>query len=257
VRFALLGSGSEGNGLVVEAGATRLMLDCGFGVRDTVARLERIGVDPAGLAGIVVTHEHSDHADGVFPLARRFGLPVWMTWGTFSAIRWTEPDAGRQVEIRLVDPDSSFAAGDLEVRPLTVPHDAREPVQYVFGDGARRLGVLTDTGSPTAHIQASLSGCEALVLECNHDLDMLMGGEYPASLKARIAGRWGHLDNAVSASILSALDRSRLKHVVAAHLSRKNNTPALARAALAGVLGCAPDWIAVATQEEGLPWREV
>jgi phosphoribosyl 1,2-cyclic phosphodiesterase len=257
VRFALLGSGSEGNGLVVEAGATRLMLDCGFGLRDTVARLERIGVDPAGLAGIVVTHEHSDHADGVLPLARRFGLPVWMTWGTFSAIRWAEPDAGRQVEIRLVDPDASFAAGDLEVRPLTVPHDAREPVQYVFGDGARRLGVLTDTGSPTAHIQASLSGCEALVLECNHDLDMLMGGEYPASLKARIAGRWGHLDNVVSASILSALDRSRLKHVVAAHLSRKNNTPALARAALAGVLGCAPDWIAVATQDEGLPWREV
>jgi phosphoribosyl 1,2-cyclic phosphodiesterase len=257
VRFASLGSGSQGNALIVEAGATRLMLDCGFGLRDTVARLGRIGLEPAGLAGIVVTHEHSDHADGVFPLARRFGLPVWMTWGTFSAMRWTEPDAGRDVEVRLVDPDSSFAAGDLEVRPLTVPHDAREPVQYVFGDGARRLGVLTDTGSPTAHIEASLSGCEALVLECNHDRDMLMGGEYPPSLKARIAGRWGHLDNAVSASILCALDRSRLRHVVAAHLSQTNNTPELARAALAGALGCAPEWIAVATQEDGLPWREV
>jgi phosphoribosyl 1,2-cyclic phosphodiesterase len=257
VRFALLGSGSEGNGLVVEAGATRLMLDCGFGLRDTVARLERVGVDPAGLAGVVVTHEHSDHADGVFPLARRFGLPVWMTWGTFSAMRSAEPDAGRAVEVRLVDPDSSFAAGDLEVRPLTVPHDAREPVQYVFGDGVRRLGVLTDTGSGTAHIQAGLSGCEALVLECNHDVDLLMGGDYPASLKARIAGRWGHLDNAVSASILAALDCSRLRHVVAAHLSRKNNTPELARAALAGALGCETEWIGVATQEEGLAWREV
>jgi phosphoribosyl 1,2-cyclic phosphodiesterase len=127
----------------------------------------------------------------------------------------------------------------------------------VFGDGARRLGVLTDTGSPTAHIEASLSGCAALVLECNHDRDMLMGGEYPPSLKARIAGRWGHLDNAVSASILCALDRSRLRHVVAAHLSQTNNTPELARAALAGALGCAPEWIAVATQEDGLPWREV
>ena len=257
MRFALLGSGSEGNALIVEAGATRLMLDCGFGLRDTVARLERLGLDPAGLAGIIVTHEHSDHADGVFPLARRFGLPVWMTWGTFSAMRWVEPDAGRDVQVRLVDPDSSFAAGDLEVRPVTVPHDAREPVQYVFGDGVRRLGVLTDTGSSTAHIQASLSGCEALVLECNHDLDMLMNGEYPPSLKARISGRWGHLDNAVSAAILSGIDRSRLRHVVAAHLSRKNNTPELARAALARALGCAPEWIAVATQEEGLAWREV
>jgi phosphoribosyl 1,2-cyclic phosphodiesterase len=257
VRFALLGSGSEGNGLIVEAGATRLLLDCGFGLRETVARLERLGVDPAAVSGIVVTHEHSDHADGVFPLARRFGLPVWMTWGTFSAMRWVEPDAGRDVQVRLVDPDSSFAAGELEVRPLTVPHDAREPVQYVFGDGVRRLGVLTDTGSPTAHIQESLSGCEALVLECNHDIDMLMNGEYPPSLKARIAGRWGHLDNAVSAAILAALDRSRLRHVVAAHLSRKNNTPDLARAALARALGCAPEWIAVATQDEGLAWREV
>jgi phosphoribosyl 1,2-cyclic phosphodiesterase len=257
VRFALLGSGSEGNALIVEAGATRLMLDCGFGLRDTVARLERIGLEPADLAGIVVTHEHSDHADGVLPLARRFGLPVWMTWGTFSAMRCVEPDAGRDVQVRLVDPDSSFAAGDLEVRPVTVPHDAREPVQYVFGDGVRRLGVLTDTGSSTAHIQASLSGCEAIVLECNHDLDMLMNGEYPPTLKARIAGRWGHLDNAVSAAILSAIDRSRLRHVVAAHLSRKNNTPELARNALARVLGCAPEWIAVATQEDGLAWREV
>jgi phosphoribosyl 1,2-cyclic phosphodiesterase len=257
VRFALLGSGSEGNALIVEAGATRLMLDCGFGPREAVARLERLGLEAAQLTGIVVTHEHSDHADGVFPLARRFGLPVWMSWGTFSAIRWAEPDAGRDVEVRLVDPDSSFAAGDLEVRPLTVPHDAREPVQYVFSDGARRIGVLTDTGSSTAHIESTLSGCDALVLECNHDVDMLMGGEYPASLKARIAGRWGHLDNAVSAAILAALDRSRLKHVVAAHLSRKNNTPELARAALAPVLGCAPDWIAVASQDQGLAWRDV
>jgi phosphoribosyl 1,2-cyclic phosphodiesterase len=257
VRFALLGSGSEGNALVVEAGATRLMLDCGFGPREAAARLERLGLEAAGLAGIVVTHEHSDHADGVFPLARRLGLPVWMTWGTFSAMRWAEPDAGRDVQVRLVDPGSPFAAGDLEVRPLTVPHDAREPVQYVFSDGARRLGVLTDTGSATAHIEESLSGCDALVLECNHDLDLLMGGDYPPSLKARIAGRWGHLDNAVSAAILAALDRSRLKHVVAAHLSRKNNTPELACAALAPVLGCSPDWIAVATQDEGLAWRDV
>jgi phosphoribosyl 1,2-cyclic phosphodiesterase len=143
------------------------------------------------------------------------------------------------------------------VQPFTVPHDAREPVQYVLSDGARRLGVLTDVGCATAHIEASLSGCDALVLECNYDPDMLEGGPYPPSLKARIASRLGHLDNQTSAEILAALDRSRLKHVIAAHLSQSNNTPRLARAALAGALGCDPEWVSVATQEEGFSWREL
>ncbi len=257
MRFTSLGSGSQGNALVVEAGTTRLMLDCGFGVRDTSARLARAGLDPRDLSGIVVTHEHSDHGDGVFPLARRFGVPVWMTWGTFSALRAADSATGEGFEVNVIDPHSPFPVGGIEVQPITVPHDAREPVQFAFSDGASRLGVLTDTGSSTPHIEASLSGCDALVLECNHDLDMLRKGDYPPSLKARIAGRFGHLDNGVSAAILAALDRTRLRHVVAAHLSQQNNTPELARAALAGVLGCAPDWVAVATQDEGLPWRDV
>jgi phosphoribosyl 1,2-cyclic phosphodiesterase len=138
-----------------------------------------------------------------------------------------------------------------------VPHDAREPVQYVLSDGARRLGVLTDAGCSTAHIEASLSGCDALVLECNYDPDMLEGGPYPPSLKARIAGRLGHLDNATSGAILAALDRSRLKHVIAAHLSQTNNRPELARAALARALACDAESISVATQEEGFSWREI
>ncbi len=127
----------------------------------------------------------------------------------------------------------------------------------MLGDGARRLGVLTDAGCSTSHIEASLSGCDALVLECNHDLGMLMAGDYPAALKARVAGRLGHLDNRASASLLAALDRSRLKHVIAAHLSQKNNTPELARGALAASLDCAAEWVAVATQGEGFAWREL
>jgi len=254
VRFASLGSGSEGNALIVEAGATRIMLDCGFALRETLARLARIGVDPAGLAGIIITHEHGDHADGVFPLARRFGIPVWATHGTLAALSELGIEAGAQAN--LIDSHAPFSLGDLEVRPFTVPHDAREPVQYVLSDGNRRLGVLTDTGSSTAHIEASLSGCDALVLECNHDLEMLMNGDYPPPLKARIAGRFGHLDNGASAAILAALDRRRLKHVIAAHLSQTNNTPELARTALATVLGCAPEWVSVASQDEGFGWRE-
>jgi phosphoribosyl 1,2-cyclic phosphodiesterase len=232
------------------------MLDCGFTVQETEARLARAGLEPSDLSGIIVTHEHGDHADGVFPFARRHGVPVWMTYGTLAAVRET----GAVVEncpIRLVDAAIAFTIGDLLVQPFTVPHDAREPVQYVLSDGARRLGVLTDAGCSTAHIEASLSGCDALVLECNYDPDMLEGGPYPPSLKARIAGRLGHLDNATSGAILAALDRSRLKHVIAAHLSQTNNRPELARAALARALACDAESISVATQEEGFSWREI
>lgn len=257
MRFASLGSGSGGNALVVEAGRTRVMLDCGFGVAETVRRLARIGLDPAGLSGVVVTHEHSDHGDGAFPLAQRFGIPVWLTHGTLAAMRETRGDAGSGCAVNLVESSGDFGVGDLLIRPFTVPHDAREPVQYVFSDGARRLGVLTDAGSRTAHVVASLSGCDALVLECNHDLGMLMSGGYPPALKARIAGPRGHLDNAASAALLAALDRRRLAHVIAAHLSQQNNTPALARAALAGALGCEPQWVSVASQDEGFGWREL
>ncbi|MEO8039672.1 MAG: MBL fold metallo-hydrolase, partial [Betaproteobacteria bacterium] len=141
--------------------------------------------------------------------------------------------------------------------PFPVPHDAGEPAQFVFGDGARRLGVLTDTGCSTRHIEALLSGCDALALECNHDLDLLRNSNYPPSLKQRIAGRLGHLDNGTAARLLATIDRSRLQHVVAVHLSQQNNTPTLARDALAGASGCEASWIAVADQFAGLDWRDV
>jgi phosphoribosyl 1,2-cyclic phosphodiesterase len=157
----------------------------------------------------------------------------------------------------LIDVHASFSIGGIEVAPYPVPHDAREPVQFVLGDGAARLGVLTDTGWPTPHIAQALSGVDALVLECNHDLDMLLNGPYPPRLKQRIAGRMGHLANAASADLVRAMDCSRLQHVIAAHLSEHNNTPALARAALAGALNCETEWIGVATQEEGFGWREI
>ena len=120
-----------------------------------------------------------------------------------------------------------------------------------------RAGVLTDTGCSTAHVESNLSGCDALVLECNHDLGLLTSGPYPSALKVRIASRLGHLDNQSSASLLAALDRGRLKHLIAAHLSQTNNTPELARAALAAVMRCEPGWISVATQDEGFGWRDL
>ena len=263
MRFASLGSGSSGNGLVVECGSTRVLLDCGFSVRETEVRLGRLGVEAASLTAIAVTHEHDDHASGVFTLARKHRIPVLASYGTLAALgQPSDPDADpapelKGVETRWVRGDEALEIGDLQLLPYTVPHDAREPVQYVFSNGSCRLGVLTDTGHVTAHICAMLSGCDALVLETNHDLGMLMAGGYPHSLKQRIAGTHGHMDNKTSGSLLGAIDVSRLKHLIAAHLSEKNNTPQLARSALASVLGCEDSWVGVATQETGFDWRSL
>jgi len=252
VRFASIGSGSEGNGLVVEAGDSRVLIDCGFGVRDTAARLGRLGLAPQHISAILVTHEHADHVGGVPAFAAKHRIPVWVTFGTLQVIG--ERFAGLP-HVYGFDSHDTFTVGDLEVRPFPVPHDAREPVQFVVSDGAKRVGILTDIGGTTPYVQASLTGCDALVLECNHDTGMLAGSDYPYSLKQRIAGRFGHLCNEAAAALLAGLDTSHLAHVVAAHLSQQNNTPEKARAALAGALGCSPDWIGIADQAEGFAWR--
>lgn len=252
MRFASIGSGSEGNGLIVESGSTRVLMDCGFSMSETRARLGRLGLAPEDLDAVIVTHEHSDHIGGVARLAAKYELPVWCTHGTY--INWrTQVDVLPWVE--MIDPHKPFAVGALEIQPFAVPHDAREPVQFVFGAGKRRLGVLTDAGHVTPHIAASLSGVQALVLECNHDAGMLAAGPYPPSLKKRVGGQYGHLENSQAAALLKQMDVSGLRHVIAAHLSQKNNTPALAKQALAQVLDCEADWIEVACQDGGFDWR--
>ncbi len=256
LRFASIGSGSKGNCLVAEAGNTRVLLDCGLSPRETERRLARIGLTPADMSGILVTHEHDDHAGHAYTFAAQHRLPVWLTHGTQVALAESGKVPG-DVDTRTILGRDAFGIGDLEVRPYTVPHDAREPVQFVLSDGAFRLGVLTDIGASTTHVEATLSGCDALVLECNHDYDMLWGGDYPKWLKERISGPFGHLSNAASEKLLAALDRSRLKHVIAAHLSQQNNRPELARGALARAMGCEIDWIGLSTQEEGFAWREL
>ena len=254
MRFASLGSGSEGNALVVQFGASCVMMDCGFSLNETNARLARLGLTVNSLSGIVVTHEHGDHVAGVARLARKYSIPVWLTHGTRLA---HGKDLVSLPDVTEIYPHTPFAVGELWVQPYLVPHDAAEPVQYVFSDGVKRLGVLTDTGCSTKHIEQMLSGCDALVLECNHDVAMLANGHYPTSLKQRVGGRFGHLNNADAASLLSRLDNSRLQHIVAAHLSSRNNTRELAVGALSAALNCDKDWIAVATQDEGLDWREI
>ncbi|BBU27889.1 MBL fold metallo-hydrolase [Burkholderia sp. THE68] len=254
MKFASLGSGSEGNALLVEASSgtttTRVLLDCGFSGKEVERRLARLNCRAEDLDAIVITHEHTDHIGSALTLARRWSIPLHMSWGTARAIGADEAD----VDLHVLWGDESVAIGDLSVLPYTVPHDAREPLQYVFSDGACRLGVLTDVGVSTPHITSVLSGCDALVLESNHDVGMLAASRYPPSLKARIGGTHGHLNNEAAAAILASLDRSRLRHLVAAHLSQQNNLPHLAQAALAAVLGASAIDVVVATQAEGFDW---
>ncbi len=256
MRFASLASGSKGNCLVAEARGTRVLLDCGLSPAETRRRLARLGLAPSDVAAIVLTHEHDDHVGGAAAFAAAHGLPLYLTHGTLSAMR----ESGRALEgvdARIVRAGDAIAVDGLLLQPFTVPHDAREPVQYVMTDGAWRLGVVSDLGAPTPHVTQMLSGCDALVLECNHDAELLRQGSYPAWLKSRIAGPFGHLENDASAQLLDALDRTRLRHVIAAHLSEQNNRPELARRALARVLGCAEEWVGVATQSDGFGWREL
>ena len=254
MRFASLGSGSQGNSLIVDAGDTKLLLDCGFSTRATLEKLGRLAISVEEITAVLVTHEHSDHVAGVFKLASRFQIPVYLTYGTHvAAPRGKSP----LPECRLIDSHAAFSIGSLEVHPFPVPHDAREPVQYAFSNGKHRLGVLTDSGSITPHIVDVLRNCDALVLECNHDPDLLAASDYPMLLKRRVSGNLGHLENAQAASLLQLIETQRLQHIVAAHLSEKNNRPELAARALASALNCAEDWIGVASQASGFGWRQL
>ncbi len=254
MRFASLGSGSEGNGLLVESGSTRILADCGFSLAETITRLARLGIEAESVNAVLVTHEHDDHVGGVARFARKFKKPVWLTHGTLQASAAVLAGVD---DVRVFDCHRCFTIDAIEVEPYTVPHDAREPSQFVFGDGNVRLGLLTDAGSLTAHMRAILNNLDAFVLECNHDTELLSNSSYPEKLKQRIGGRFGHLSNDTAAELLAGLDRSRLKHVIAAHLSRKNNRPELASEALARAMSCETQWIGVADQAHGFDWRDL
>ena len=252
MRFASLGSGSAGNALLVQVGSTRILVDCGFSVQETTLRLARLGVEPADLDAIFITHEHSDHIGASAPLARRHRLPVYMTPGTRIAAR----DA-KYPSLKEFHAGDAITIGDLQVHPFTVPHDAREPAQFVFTEGTVRLALLTDAGHVSSHMATSVDAVDGLLIECNHDPAMLAAGPYPSALKRRVGGPYGHLPNHEAERLLGIIDRSRLQHVIGMHLSERNNHPDLARRALAKGLGCTLEETALATQAGGFTWREL
>ncbi len=257
IRFRSIGSGSGGNATVVEASSgittTRLLVDAGFSLKELDARLARAGLAASDLDAVFVTHEHGDHIGCALALAEREQLPLWMSRGTWRATG----GFGAPATLRFARDAEAIAIGDIEVHPFTVAHDAAEPLQLRCSDGGTRLVVLTDLGSITAHMLESIAGCDAIVLECNHDAAMLAGSRYPPSLKARIGGRFGHLSNATAAEILARCASDRLQHVVAAHLSRENNRPDLARAALAACFGGAGEAIVIADPVAGFDWLQL
>ncbi|KAA0019668.1 MBL fold metallo-hydrolase [Salinicola corii] len=252
LSFASLGSGSKGNATLVSDGETLVLVDCGFGVREAEKRLARVGVHPRQLAAVLVTHEHSDHITGVGALARRHQLPVYLSAGS-----WLSGKLGEVPSHQLLVPQARFAIGGLEIDPVTVPHDAREPIQFCFRAHGRRLGVLTDLGHPTSHVVDAFSGCDALFLECNHDPRMLAEGPYPPHLKRRVAGRWGHLANAQASDLLRWLGLDRLQRIVCSHLSAQNNHPERVLEALVPLLDGDESRLLVSTQDRGIDWQQV
>jgi phosphoribosyl 1,2-cyclic phosphodiesterase len=257
LRFRSLGSGSTGNAALVEATSagrtSRLLVDCGFGIKQLDLRLAQAGLVAGDIDAVFVTHEHGDHIGCAHTLSRRNRIPVWMSEGTWLAT------GGRDFEglLNLARDDTEFAVGDICVQPFTVPHDAREPLQLRCTDGNRTLGVLTDLGHATAHVLNRLSGVHALLLEFNHDSDLLANSAYPAFLKHRVGGNYGHLSNTAAAEIARAVLHDGLRHVVAAHLSEQNNRPDIVRRLMADALGGDEAEMLTATASQGSPWLDV
>ena len=256
MRFKSLGSGSTGNASIVKSTGTRpchLLIDCGFGLKSLLAKLEAAGLTADDLDAIFITHEHGDHIGCAQALSARYRIPIWMSAGTATAAGFEQTSS----LLQFATDGQAIDFGGLQITPFTVPHDAREPLQLSCTDGQVKLGVLTDLGHATAHVISHLENCDALILECNHDADLLAQSSYPTFLKQRVEGSYGHLSNGQAANIARAVGHARLGHVVAAHLSQQNNRPELVAACLANALARSLNDIVIASAADGCAWLEV
>ncbi len=251
MRIASLGSGSRGNATLIQHGTTTLLVDNGFSLRQFTRRLQALDLVPEAIDAVLLTHEHGDHAGGVERLCATHGLPLWTAVGTARAA------LSDGFEYQRLLAGEAVVFGDIEVLPITVPHDAREPLQFVFRelDEDRRFGILTDTGHITSHIVDRFSGLHGLLLEFNYDARMLQSGPYPEALKQRVGGNLGHLGNDQSTELLERVDTSRLNCLIAAHISEKNNNPGVVAEAIAALTGV-PEPI-LATQDSGFGWIRI
>lgn len=252
MRISSLGSGSRGNATLIDDGDSCVLVDLGFTLKETVRRLHRLGKEPQEIDAILVTHEHADHIHGVAAFARKYKTAVYLTPGTHNAERM-----GALPDLRKVNCHRPFRINSLGVEPVPVPHDAREPCQYIVSSGKRKVGVLTDLGHITPFVEQQYERCDALLLECNHDVNMLMNGPYPWSLKQRVGGSHGHLNNEQAAGLLQKIELGRLQHLIICHISEQNNLPELATGALQETIDGWPGELHIANQAEGFDWLEI
>lgn len=248
MRIASLGSGSKGNATLVQDDTTTLLIDCGFSLRQFSERLQRLALQPQDIDAVLLTHEHGDHSGGVARLCSKHGIPLWTAVGTARAV------LAADFEYNVLVAGQPIAIGAIEVVPVTVPHDASEPLQFIFRqiDSGKRLGILTDTGHITSHILEAFDGLNGLLLEFNYDPRMLETGPYPEALKQRVGGSHGHLSNEQSLELLRKLDTRSLSCLIAAHISEKNNSPAIVASGIEQIADIPRP--VLASQEQGFDW---
>jgi len=241
VTVSVLASGSRGNSTIVQSSATRILVDAGISCRETFKRMKAAGDDPRSLSAILITHEHSDHVCGLLVLARKLNIPVFMTGATHQAwsksVRDATGDRPELAKLEFFSSGRSFQIGDIAVTPFTIPHDAADPVGFTFRVEGLKIGVATDLGYIPASVGDQLRRCDLLVLESNHDLEMLRVGSYPWSVKQRVMSRVGHLSNTALAEFFATDYDGSASYIVLAHLSEQNNHPELARSSAEKALG--------------------
>lgn len=252
MQFCSIGSGSKGNGTLIQKGETCILVDNGFTLKEFENRLAQKGLTPLNLTAILITHEHSDHIKGVGPLARKYRIPVYCSHGTAQ-----HEGLGVIPSLQVFDSHHSFTIGELDISPVVVPHDAREPTQFVVKGESHKVGILTDVGSLTPHIIEQYQDCHGLLIETNHDVAMLRRGPYPPKLKVRVEGAMGHLNNEQAYDFLTRVRTDQLQYVVATHISEQNNQQQLAIDCITRALGCDSDFVIMASQERGFDWCQL
>ena len=256
MQFASLGSGSSGNATVIRGGKTTLLLDCGFSLRKLEERLNARGLTSFDLDALLVTHEHGDHSKGVGVTARNLQIPVYASSGTAeSVVRRDNANPNLQQLVREIQSDRPFRIGDINVFPIDVPHDASQPTQFVFRYSNVSIGVLTDCGSITRSIVNHYSGLDGLLLETNHDLEMLREGPYPDQLKDRVGSDYGHLNNRQSREFADEVVKDNMQHLVLGHISQQNNDVEVIQEEFVDLEDVVP--ITYATQDSGTEWITV
>lgn len=248
LSVCVLASGSKGNATYVSDGQTAVLIDAGLSGIEIQRRMASKALDPENLNAVLVSHEHADHIRGVGVIARRFGLPVFINDGTWQV---AESTLGKLSGLTPFTCGRSFTIGDLSVHPFSISHDAEDPAGFTIATGDIKIGVATDLGIVTGVVRTHLESCDLLILEANHDPQMLIDGPYPWHLKQRIRGRSGHLSNEDTAALLQELHHDRLAHVILAHLSEENNTPDKARSAVKNALNGTCVDLHVASQTNG------